>query len=82
MTAKIISIGNSRGIRIPNSILKAMNAQEEVSLVYDDDKEEIVIRPLRNSRKGWADSFRKMRSRGDDRMVIAEPIDNEDGWEW
>jgi antitoxin MazE len=82
MTAKVVAIGNSRGIRIPNNILKSMKIDTEIDLVYNEEKEEILIRPVKKARQGWDDAFRKMNHSGDDKMLIHDSVDIDNGWEW
>ncbi|MFN5621189.1 MAG: AbrB/MazE/SpoVT family DNA-binding domain-containing protein [Flavobacteriales bacterium] len=55
MKIKVISIGNSKGIRLPNKVLKMYNISEEVSLVLE--KEQIVLKPVNEARAGWAEAF-------------------------
>ena len=62
MKAKVISIGNSKGIRIPMAILKQCNIENEVDL--EVEKEKIVIKPVKTKpRDGWNDAFRLMREK-------------------
>ena len=81
MIAKIIRIGNSRGIRIPGHVLKQLNIKEQVEMIINDKKQELVLKPLREPRKGWDESFSKMRTRSDDELIIDDTLDL-DGWEW
>ena len=55
MKIKIISIGNSKGIRLPNKVLKLYNITDEVSLVLE--KEHLLLKPVSNARAGWAEAF-------------------------
>lgn len=67
MLTKIIKIGNSRGLRIPKTLLAQTRLREEVKLeVYH---EQIIIRPNRRVREGWDEAFRLMATRGDDRLL-------------
>ena len=52
MRIPIIPIGNSRGIRIPKSILRQLDMPDQVDLEVHE--KEIVLKPAkRNSREGW-----------------------------
>ena len=83
MTAKIISIGNSKGIRIPNNILKSLDIVSEVDIIVNEEKKELLLRPVRNSRKGWDKAFKKMNENDDDQLLIDETIDSDDkDWQW
>jgi antitoxin MazE len=80
MLTHVISIGNSKGIRLPASLLRQYNIHEEVELLAG--KDEIIIRPLRKKpRDGWSEAFADMHTRGDDELVIDDDLDLE-AWEW
>jgi antitoxin MazE len=82
MKARIIQIGNSRGIRIPKSLLEQSHLTGDVRLEAREN--EIVIRPAHLPRQGWAEIFRAMAERGDDRL-LDEPCPtsfDEAEWEW
>lgn len=81
MIAKVIQIGNSKGIRIPNQILKEMNIENQIELIISDKKDEIILKPLHKVRDGWKDSFKKMKSTGDDKLIINDSLDLNE-WEW
>jgi len=81
MIAKIIQIGNSKGIRIPNQILKDMNIENQIELIINDNKDEIILKPVHKIREGWLDSFKKMNSNADDKLIIDDSLDLKD-WEW
>jgi antitoxin MazE len=65
--ARIIQIGNSRGIRIPKTLLEQAHLTEEVQI--EARANEIVIRSSRRPREGWDEAFREMAARGDDRLL-------------
>lgn len=81
MIAKVIQIGNSKGIRIPNQILKEMNIENQLELIISDKKDEIILKPIHNIRDGWSESFKKMRNVSDDKLLIDDTLDMKD-WEW
>ena len=60
MKTNVIKIGNSRGIRIPNTILKQCHIENEVDLYINEN--EIVLKPINQSipRKNWDSFFKKM----------------------
>ena len=84
MKARIVRIGNSRGVRIPKPILEQTGLHGEVDI--SAEKDAVVIRPAARPRAGWAAAFRAMAARGDDRLIDdAGPTLStwdEDGWEW
>lgn len=84
MKTRIVSIGNSKGLRIPKLLLEQTGLQGEVEIRAENDS--LVIRPARRPRDGWAAAFRDMADRGDDAIVAAAPPGlsrwDEDEWEW
>lgn len=82
MKTKLVSIGNSKGIRIPMAILKQFNIENEVDL--EVKKETIVIKPIKTKpREGWENAFRLMHERKDDVLLIDETINSAiENWEW
>lgn len=80
MLAQLVSIGNSKGIRIPAALLRQYGLSDTVELL--PGKEEITIRPVKaKPREGWDQSFAAMHATGDDALLIDEMLDQED-WEW
>jgi antitoxin MazE len=84
MRARIIRIGNSRGIRIPKAILEEAGLSDEVELEVVE--EGLMVRAIVPSRQGWEDRFRAMSEAGDDELVDAGPVEasawDEEEWEW
>lgn len=82
MLVSIIPIGNSKGIRIPKSILKQLGIREKVELEVHNN--EILIKPLNDKpRTGWEDAFVVMHQKEDDTMLLPENLDEEEfEWEW
>lgn len=82
MKAKIVRIGNSRGVRIPKAMLQEAGIDGEVDLRITD--EGIVIAPLRVPRAGWADDARLIRERGEDGLLDPPTPTrfDESEWEW
>jgi antitoxin MazE len=82
MLVSIVPIGNSKGIRIPKSILRQLNIEEKVELEVHN--KEIRIRPIKKKpREGWSQEFMRMHKNGEDALLI-DNIDEQDDftWEW
>jgi antitoxin MazE len=85
MKVRLIAIGNSRGIRIPKSVLEQCGLTEEIDLKVQANQ--LVIRSPRTARRGWDAAFAKMRARGDDRLMdvgaggVASEWDRTE-WKW
>ena len=82
MKAKIIRIGNSQGIRIPKPLLEQTGLNEDVEI--EVRAEELVIRPGKSARAGWAAAFQSMAEEGDDELLeeIPESEWDRQEWEW
>lgn len=83
MRARIIRIGNSKGIRIPKPMLDETGITDEVEIETMDGQ--IVIRKVRRARAGWDEAFAEMAARGDDQLLDATPSTStwdEEEWEW
>jgi antitoxin MazE len=82
MKARIIQIGNSRGVRIPKALLEQTHLPEEVQI--EANGEEIVIRAARTPREGWDEAFHSMAQRGDDHLLdkARATLFDKTEWEW
>ena len=82
MKVSLVSIGNSKGIRIPKSVLGQCNFNDEAELEVENNK--IVIKPVRKKvRAGWDKAFRSMRERKEDVLLVDDSFDIEmKNWDW
>ena len=82
MNVNIVSIGNSKGIRIPKSILDQCNFNKEADLEVENNK--LVIKPVKKKiRDGWVSAFRLMHERKEDVLLLDDSLDSEmKNWEW
>ena len=82
MRAKVVRIGNSKGIRLPKPLIEQVGLTEEVELEVRDGA--IVITPAEEPRRGWAEAAQTLAARGEDRL-LDEPLptvfDREE-WDW
>jgi len=84
MKTNVVRIGNSRGIRIPKTLLEQCRLSETVEL--EAGKDGLVIRPARKPRSGWDEAFRRMAERKDDALLDREFLSptewDRTEWEW
>jgi antitoxin MazE len=82
MKVNIVSIGNSKGIRIPKSILDQCNFNREAELEVQNNK--LVIKPVkRKVREGWDKAFKLMHERKEDVLAVNDSLDLEmENWKW
>jgi antitoxin MazE len=82
MKVSVVSIGNSKGIRLPKTVLEQCKIDDEVELNVEG--ETIVIKPVKHKpRKNWGKAFRKMRELDEDKLSVDDltnlhPLD----WNW
>lgn len=80
MKARLVRIGNSRGVRLPKPLIEEARLKEEVQLRVRDGA--VIITSLTRPRSGWAEAARQLREQGQDRPFDA-PIPTEfDRREW
>ncbi len=75
MQAKIIRIGNSKGLRLSKTILDKYDIKDKVELVLEKDY--LVLKAVANPREGWEKEFKKMHKLGDDNLLIDDVFDDE-----
>lgn len=75
MDISIISIGNSKGIRLPKAILERYHIKDTLELVMEDDY--MILRPKSTPRKGWEKAFKKMGEMTDDKLLIPDVFEDE-----
>lgn len=82
MKAKLVRIGNSRGVRIPSAIIEQCGFGDQVELTVEGKT--LVIAPTRRPREGWEESFKAMAEAGDDAMLWPDfPNEfDEEEWTW
>ena len=83
MKTQVVSIGNSRGIRIPKPIIEQCGFGKTVELRVEKDR--LVITPDRAPRKGWAAAFRAA-SPAENHELLVEPLPpstfDRNEWKW
>jgi antitoxin MazE len=82
MKARLVSIGNSRGVRLPKPLIEQAGLVEDVELDVRDGV--ITIAAARTARAGWADAAARLAIAAD-RGLLDEPTAtafDEDEWQW
>ena len=83
MKVKLVPIGNSKGVRIPQAFIRACGFGEHVEMRIEQDA--IVLEAPRNPRESWDAAFEKMAAEGDDQLLVPGELSNEwddAEWEW
>jgi antitoxin MazE len=80
MKARLVRVGNSRGVRLPKPLLEQSGLHDEVEIHAEPGR--IIIESVRRPRSGWADAARTMAKRQDD-TLLDDPTSTEfDAEEW
>ena len=79
MQTQIIPIGNSKGIRIPKSIISQCGFGSVVQI--EVKKNSLVISPSHSPREGWEKAF-KEKAGGNDGLLWPEFSNDWDDNEW
>lgn len=83
MKAKIIRIGNSKGLRIPKSVMDQCNFSEQVELEVDGNN--LIIKALPEvevPRRDWNTAFQQMSKSGDDQLLDEDVFGDDEDFEW
>jgi antitoxin MazE len=82
MKSKVIKIGNSRGIRIPRTILEQVGLVDDVELIVEG--KQLIIQPHEDVRGGWEDRFQAMNQNGEDKLMdgLISTEWDENEWTW
>ena len=83
MKVKLVPIGNSRGVRIPQAFIKACGFEEQVEMRIEQNA--IVLAAPRNPREHWEAAFEKMAAAGDDEPLLPDHLGvdwDDTEWEW
>jgi antitoxin MazE len=80
MDISIVSIGNSKGIRLSKTLLEKYNFRDKVELILE--KGYIILKPKAEPRKGWERAFKKMHESGDDKPLMNDIFEDENFEEW
>ena len=82
MKARLVRIGNSRGIRLPRPLIEEAHLPDDVDLRVEDGT--IVIAPAKGVRQGWLEAARRTHAAGEDEPIgadVATRFDEKD-WRW
>lgn len=81
MQAKLVRIGNSRGIRLPKVLIEQAGLDEDVQLEVQGNA--VVIRPLALTRAGWAQAAAELGATKAGLLDTVRPTAfDQDAWTW
>ena len=67
MKTNIVQIGNSKGIRLPKSVLEQCQLIDSVELQVEGNV--LTVRPIHAARSGWSEAFSAMAQNKDDKLL-------------
>lgn len=80
MEISVIQIGNSKGFRLPKTILERYQITDKVEMILE--KGQIILRPISEPRKGWDKAFKKMHREEEDQLFFNDVFEDENFDEW
>lgn len=82
MKTNIVRIGNSKGIRLPKSVLEQCRFKDAVEIEVEGNV--LTIRPVYTPRLGWSEAFSDMARQKDDKLLDDDtlPASEWDRSEW
>ena len=80
MKARLVRIGNSRGVRLPKPLIQEASLTDEVEVQVRDGA--LIIRSAVRPRAGWAEAAKRLRQRGQDRLLDPPTATRFDDVEW
>lgn len=81
MKARLVRIGNSRGIRLPKPVIEEAGLGDDVDVRVKDGA--VIIKPA-TRRSGWAEAARRAREQGENGLLdqpTSTRFDDEE-WQW
>jgi antitoxin MazE len=79
MKARVVRIGNSKGIRIPKAVIEQCHLHGAVELEIQQGQ--LVIRSAAKVRAGWEQAFEQMHRQGDDQLLDRDSASSSK-WDW
>ena len=71
---------NSYGLQLSKSLLNKYNFKEKIELILE--KEYIILKPVKKTRKNWDIAFKKMNENNDDELLFNDVFEDENFEEW
>jgi len=83
MKINLVSMGSSKGLELPQSIVKQCDFRDQVDLRVEDRT--VIITPVSSLREGWDAAFEKAGPSQDDKLLVPDILENDwddEEWEW
>ena len=80
MKARLVRIGNSRGVRLPKPLIEEAGLTDDVEVRVRGGA--LIIMSATRPRSGWAEAAKRMRQRGEEGLLDEPTPTRFDGEEW
>ena len=83
MKIKLINIGNSKGLRLPKTIIQQYKIGEDLQIELQEDG--ILLKPLTKPRTGWSEQFEnavKPNEKQEKNWIEARNRFDKEEWTW
>jgi antitoxin MazE len=82
VSAEIVDIGNSKGLRIPKTIREELGLEGKVTLTVAAGA--LVVRPKHGPRADWRERFARARAPGREPLLMPDDLgtDFDSEWTW
>jgi antitoxin MazE len=81
MKARLVRIGNSRGVRLPKAVIEQVGLGEDIELQVEGDR--VVITAAAPPRTGWAEAAKRLAAESRDLLDVPFLTRfDEDEWQW
>lgn len=78
MQATLVRIGNSRGVRLPKTVIEAAGLKDGLDLEVREGT--VIIRNARIARSGWAEAAAACHATGEDALEDWEAVADDGDW--
>lgn len=81
MQIPVVRIGNSKGVRIPKTVLTQCHVEDVLFLEIQDGK--MIFSPQKKPREGWEKAFRKSQNENEkDELLLPDFSEDWEDIEW
>jgi antitoxin MazE len=81
MKARLVRIGNSRGVRLPKAVIEQVGLGNDIELRVEDNR--VVITAAAPPRTGWAEAAKRLATESRGLLDAPSPTRfDEDEWQW
>ena len=70
MYTKLIRIGNSRGVRLPSSVIEEAGLSDRIELIVR--RGAVTLKPADRPRESWSEAARACHENGEDGLILGD----------